>query len=242
MIELTGKYNTTKIFTDTVDQATISQIYTLINQDSLKNSRIRIMPDCHAGKGCVVGTTMTITDSVIPNLVGVDIGCGMLAIRLKEKRIELPAFDSVVRKNIPSGGSVYDSPVLSNPRLADLKFKGKNAPLREDLANLSLGTLGGGNHFIELDRDSNGFIWLVIHTGSRHLGIEVCGYYQKAAYAAFEQRHYNENILPKKNATVEQLKKEGRQRDIPRELDKIAAQYRGWKPSVPLIWPIARAA
>ena len=110
MTELYGKYNSAKVFTDTCDQATVAQVTNLLNQSCVAELQIRIMPDCHAGAGCVIGTTMTITDKVIPNLVGVDIGCGMLATKLKEKRIDLPKFDSISQAEIPAGMKMRTSP------------------------------------------------------------------------------------------------------------------------------------
>lgn len=232
MIELNGKYNTAKVYIDTLDNPTMSQIITMCNQEKFKDSQIRIMPDCHAGTGCTVGTTMTIKDAVIPNLVGVDIGCGMLAVKLKEKRIDLPAFDSIVRKNIPSGGSVHDSPRMTGPDLEELRCYGK-AKIRETLAYCSIGTLGGGNHFIELDKDSNGDIWLVIHTGSRHLGIEVCGYYQKTAYEVIKFIVNNGNLKTKTQELIEQMKSEGRHTEISKEIKKFKEHYTEINPDVP---------
>ena len=116
MFELTGKHNHAKIFANQIDATTISQLHELLNQESISSSRIRIMPDCHAGKGCVIGTTMTIQDSVIPNLVGIDIGCGMLTIKLADKYIDLPGFDHLIREYVPNGGNVHKTPV-HNPNL-----------------------------------------------------------------------------------------------------------------------------
>ena len=110
MITIEGKFNSAKVFTDTCDQATVAQVTNLLNQSCVQGSQIRIMPDCHAGAGCVIGTTMTIQDKVIPNLVGVDIGCGMLATKLKEKRIDLPKFDSVSQAEIPAGMRMRSTP------------------------------------------------------------------------------------------------------------------------------------
>ena len=116
MIEIQGTCNTAKVFTDTADEATISQIKTFCDQEAFKDSKIRIMPDCHAGKGCTVGTTMTITDKVIPSVVGVDIGCGILSVKLKEKRIDLPKLDSVIHQYVPSGFNRH------NEIIADFDF------------------------------------------------------------------------------------------------------------------------
>ena len=105
MLQLEGKYNTAKVYADNIDNSTISQIISILNIESFKDSTIRFMPDCHAGKGCTVGTTMTIHDKVVPNIVGIDIGCGVLAIKLKETRIDLPSLDSIIKKYVPSGAS-----------------------------------------------------------------------------------------------------------------------------------------
>lgn len=330
MIELKGKYNTAKVFTDNIDSETIGQIVTLLNQESVKGSQIRIMPDTHAGKGCVIGTTMTIADKVIPNLVGVDIGCftgdtevfvaggawveikklvdrgiftvdsydmetkqfvtskaiakktrenaqlvrveyhsvsifgqktfevyctpdhnflvrideheehwveakdlscgdelvsedhkiivegvystdrvedvycltvedthtflidgsvvvhncGMTAVKLQEDSIDLPALDNVIRRYVPSGAKVNsaEKPMQTTLNARDLRCY-EGAGINDGLAYRSVGTLGGGNHFIEVDRDSEGNLWLVVHTGSRNLGLEVCNYYQDLAYS-----------------------------------------------------------
>lgn len=198
MLELKGKYNTAKIFTDNVEPKTIGQLMNLLNQEFMSNNKIRIMPDCHAGKGCVIGTTMTITDKVVPNLVGVDIGCGILTVKLKEKRIDLPKLDSVIKKCIPSGS--YQSKNLmrdakhsltSDLRLEELILIGKrHSKVKLDKAFLSCGTLGGGNHFIEVDKNPEGNLYLVIHTGSRLLGTEVCNYYQQEAYDRYASQDY----------------------------------------------------
>ena len=180
MIELNGKYASAKIFTDLVDGASISQVQTLLGQKFVEGSQVRMMPDIHAGAGCTIGTTMTITSAVCPNLVGVDIGCGMLVIPLAEKEIDLPMLDDVIRKYIPSGFSKRDKAHVFAfiTRLNELRCKKHvNIPLAE----ISIGTLGGGNHFIEVDRDDEDNLYLVIHTGSRHLGLEVANYYQNLA-------------------------------------------------------------
>lgn len=233
MLELRGKYNTCKVFTDNIENAAIGQLTALLNQESVANSKIRIMPDCHSGAGCVIGTTMTLTDKVVPNLVGVDIGCGMLAIKLKEKRVDLTKLDSVIRKYIPSGGSVHEETRedYTSLRVDNLRCFGK-AKIRPDLAYKSVGTLGGGNHFIELDKDSNGDLWLVIHTGSRHLGIEVCNYYQDLAYIKIKDAYNNGSKKEKIDKVINKLKAEGKQREISKELEKFNKSYREEKPPI----------
>lgn len=182
MIELTGKYNTAKIFTDEVDQASMSQVFELLNQPFVENSHIRMMPDIHAGAGCTIGTTMTILGKVCPNLVGVDIGCGMLVIPLEEREIDLEKLDYVIHKFIPAGFCKRSEPHgLLKAGHVDVLLRKIKAEVNIPMAELSLGTLGGGNHFIEVDKDDNGQLYLVIHTGSRHLGLEVANYYQQKA-------------------------------------------------------------
>ena len=183
MIELTGKYNSCKIFTETIDSSATGQLIALMNQEVVKESKIRIMPDVTAGKGSTVGTTLTFTDKIIPNIVGSDIGCGILCIKLKEKRIDLPKFDSVVNNNIPSGADINKESKESKTsvNIEDLRCY-KTIAAKENYCYRSIGTLGGGNHFIELDKDTDGNLYLLIHSGSRNLGTLVCNYYQKAAF------------------------------------------------------------
>lgn len=180
MIEIKGKYATAKVFADTAEASAIGQITALCDQPFAENSRIRIMPDVHAGKGCSIGTTMTVTDKIVPNLVGVDIGCGMETVKLKEKRVDLPKLDSFIRKQIPSGFSVRERPPRGHGRM-DIEQLRCFRKVDTRRALESLGTLGGGNHFIEVDKDEDS-LYLVIHTGSRNLGLCVAEYYQKLAY------------------------------------------------------------
>ena len=380
MIELKGKHNTAKVFTDNIDSATIGQVTALLNQESILDSKIRIMPDTHAGAGCVIGTTMTLKDKVIPNLVGVDIGCftgdtlvwtgrgykqikelakrkdyfaidsfdmeekkfvvssgiakltrrnaklvkvtygadfckkisvrctpdhkflvstnpdvyydnaqtkliwveakdlengmrlvaednsvfvkevksldnmedvycltvpkehnftidggvivhncGMLAIKLQEKSINLPELDSVIKKYVPCGGNVHTEPKVMKSYI-DVKhlncYGKKNANIRDILAYQSVGTLGSGNHFIEVDKDSYGYLWLVIHTGSRHLGLEVCNYYQNLGYERIKAKAVgiladDEFAAKKRKDLIADLKQHGQHRLIPEKLEKF---------------------
>lgn len=210
MIELRGKYNDCKIFTDNVDNVTIGQIIELLNQESMKESVIRIMPDTHAGKGCVIGTTMTLKDKVIPNLVGVDIGCGMLAVKMNTKEIDFEVLDKGIREQIPAGFNVRDKGYKWE---ALDKIK---APFNRDRAEKSVGTLGGGNHFIEVDRDTDGYLWLVVHTGSRHLGVEVCKHYQELAYNKLQTNRGAEILR-----IIEEAKREGKANEIEKRLKKV---------------------
>lgn len=208
MLEINGKYNYAKIFTDVVDEASIAQVIQLCNQEFASGSCIRMMPDIHAGAGCTVGTTMTITDKVVPNLVGVDIGCGMETICLKEKHIELQKLDKVIQAKIPSGFRIREKAhsYLQQIELSELYCYKKINPLR---AEKSLGTLGGGNHFIEVDRDDEGNLYLVIHSGSRHLGLEVASYYQNEAY-----KRLNGSSKVDEEKLIQKLRQEGREKEI----------------------------
>ena len=187
MIEIKGTYTAAKVFTDNLEQTAGGQIKNLCEQPFIAGSKIRIMPDVHAGKGCTIGTTMTIKDYVVPNLVGVDIGCGMLTVQLEEKEIDFSKLDGFIRENIPYGRDVRERTHRSHGRmrLDELRCYKK---VNIHRAKESLGTLGGGNHFIEVDKDNDGNLYLVIHTGSRNLGLRVAELYQKKAYNAIGGR------------------------------------------------------
>lgn len=181
MIEIRGKYNTAKVFTGNIEAGAREQIKQLCDQGFCEKSVIRIMPDVHAGAGCTIGTTMTVRNTVVPNLVGVDIGCGMETLKLAAKEIDLEKLDRIIYQNIPSGFDIRSKahPYSEGVRLENLRCK-KHMDLRRAL--MSVGTLGGGNHFIEAARDDDGFVYIIVHSGSRHLGKEAAEYYQKKAY------------------------------------------------------------
>ncbi len=242
MIEVKGTYNTAKLFTDTADDVTIAQVRNLMNQPSVEGAKVRIMPDCHAGAGCVIGTTMTITDKVIPNLVGVDIGCGMLATKLKEERVNLPKFDSVSQAEVPAGMKMRRTQHsrVDEISVADLAcYKKKNCHVSEEVFRLSLGTLGGGNHFWELDRDEEGGIWLVVHTGSRRSGKDVAEYYQRQAFEHLNMtgEKYKAALAEKREAFIDQMKAEGREKELGKLLPKWHAAQE--KPEVTVPYEVA---
>lgn len=374
MIELNGAYNSCKVFTDNIENTAIGQLIALMNQEFIHGSKIRIMPDCHAGSGCVIGTTMTLTDKVVPNLVGVDIGCftgdtpvwcsagyyrtikdlaekndtfytdsfdlergvfvmslatafktrenaelvevtygkdikirctpdhkfltcyenngmlhysnetfiwveaanlkpgtrlvaedsnitvksvrkleeredvyclnvpnvhnfsikggvivhncGMLAVKLKETTVDLNQLDKVIRQYVPFGGDIHDKAIASS------KVDQLHANINLDKAMKSLGTLGGGNHFIELNKDAEGNLWLVIHTGSRHLGIEVCNYYQKLGYEQLKEK-FNGKWSDIVKETTSRMLTEGRKKEISGELARLKKEYGNKKISIP---------
>ena len=215
MIEIQGKFNTAKIFTDVVDNASIAQVQELCNQAFTAGSRIRLMPDIHAGKGCTIGTTMTITDKVVPNLVGVDIGCGMETTRIQESYMELQKLDKLIYEKIPSGFSIRDR---AHRYLSQIDLNELCCAKHVDLlrAEKSIGTLGGGNHFIEVDKDDEGNLYIVVHSGSRHLGVEVASYYQEAGYKVLN-RTDDASI----EVIITQMKAEGREKEIQKTLKKL---------------------
>lgn len=196
-----GKYTSAVVYSDTAEDSALGQVQALCDQPFAKDSKIRLMPDIHAGKGCTIGTTMTYTDKICPNIVGVDISCGMLVVQLKENRVNLPELDSCIRKNIPAG--------YRQIRKKTHKFA-RDSRIEELIGypgdymycQRSLGSVGSGNHFCELDKDDEGNLYLVIHSGSRNPGSNICKWYQDKAYKRLKQqyqsginviiRHYNE--------------------------------------------------
>ena len=180
MIEIQGQYNSATVFTDNAESSAVAQIQHILNQPFVVDAKIRIMPDVHAGIACTVGLTMTITDKVVPNFVGVDIGCGMLTTLLKDKRIDCNQLDKAVHQYIPAGFNVRSTPHHFSEDI-DLTMLRCARHVDIDRAIFSVGTLGGGNHFIELGQDDGGQLYLIVHSGSRNLGRQVCDYYQNAA-------------------------------------------------------------
>ncbi len=211
--------NEVVIYAETFEYEAYDQIKRLTNYSEYLNSKIRIMPDAHAGKACTVGTTMTIGESVTPALVGADIGCGMLVVELKDKEIDFAKLDGIIGIKVPTGFTVHEKPKAKFDFDRMHCSKDKNIDLVRAL--MSIGTLGGGNHFIEIDySEKDDKYYLVIHTGSRKLGGDVCKHYQDMAYhGANEMKHVKANLEAK-------LKAEGKTKDIEAELKKVQ------KPSV----------
>lgn len=181
MITIQNTYNTAIVYADAVDSGAEGLIRALCGSPVSQGSSIRIMPDVHAGKGCAVGTTMTIRDRVAPGLVGVDIGCGMTALKVSAKRLELQKLDKLVHEKIPAGRMIH-STLHRFAEQANLEVLRCRRHIQWDKALSAIGTLGGGNHFIELDRGEDGAYWLIIHSGSRHLGVETASYYQNESF------------------------------------------------------------
>lgn len=215
MIEINGKYGNAKIFTNNIDEKVSSQINQMLESPVAIDANMRIMSDVHFGAGCVIGTTMKIVDKVVPNFVGVDIGCGVLVQKIGRTGIDLERLDKVVRKNIPSGFEIRnrEHPLASCVNLDDLICK--DGLKKFNRFSLGIGTLGGGNHFIEIASDENGYNYLIIHTGSRNLGKQVADYYQQKAYEELK----NNTIT--KDEIIAQLCHLGREQDIERTLKSV---------------------
>lgn len=218
MFEVKGKYNKAVVYAESVEGGAIRQIQTLCDQEFVRGSKIRIMPDVHSGAGCTIGTTMTIEDKVVPNLVGVDIGCGMEVIKLENRHIELRKLDRLIHEKIPCGFDIRTKEHAFNDDidLSRLKCKGEVNLVR---ARRSIGTLGGGNHFIEANVNSKGDLYIVVHSGSRHLGHEVARLYQEEAFKSL-----NKNTKTDLDKYIKELKATGRKKDIQKELKRIKGQ------------------
>jgi len=176
---ITGTYNSAKVYTDNLEPSAAAQIQAIVDCEVFAGSNICIMPDVHAGIGCTIGMTMTFTDRIVPNFVGVDIGCGMLTLNLGKVEIDLPRFDNQVKRSVPSGFHIRNNchPFVKNTGINKLICPDVTLARARD----SVGTLGGGNHFIELAKDDDGDVYLVIHSGSRNMGKQIAEYYQKIA-------------------------------------------------------------
>lgn len=203
-----------KIYAKTIEHEAIEQIYRMAKSEAYNDCLIRIMPDCHAGKGCTVGTAIKINNKIVPNTVGVDIGCGMLVCELGNIDIDLHKLDEIINTKVPYGFASHSEPFINPAYYAVEKlYCAKDVNIVNSLRQL--GSLGGGNHFIEVNIDDENNKYLVIHSGSRHLGVEVCNYYQNIAYKSLNEMGFIKQRL------IDKLKQEGREKDIQRELKQI---------------------
>ena len=217
-----------KIFTDNIEQEAVEQIGLLLNQKPFENCKVRIMPDVHAGKGCVIGFTADLGDKVIPNIVGVDIGCGMLCVELGKIELDLEKLDKIINDYIPAGRNIREHKLFNFEPINELYCLRELKETKK--FNRAIGTLGGGNHFIEIDVDDEGNKYLVIHTGSRNLGKQVADYYQKLA---IELCSGKEEMYQRKEEIIKTYKEQGRKSDIQKALKEIEKQYRDNKPDLP---------
>ena len=217
-----------KIFTKNIEDEAIKQIDLLLEQEPFKDCKVRIMPDTHAGKGCVIGFTADLGDKVIPNIVGVDIGCGMLCVELGNIELNLEELDNVINEYIPAGRDIREQKLTDFEKINELYCLRE---LKETKRfNKAIGTLGGGNHFIEIDRDEEDNKYLVIHTGSRNLGKQVAEYYQDLAIQLCSGK---EEMFSKKEEIIKTYKEQGRKSEIQKALKELEKQYKENKPDLP---------
>lgn len=217
-----------KIFTNNIEQEAVYQIELLLAQDAFKDCKVRIMPDVHAGKGCVIGFTADLGEKVIPNIVGVDIGCGMLCVSLGQTDIDFEKLDNVIRSYVPSGRDVHDGRIIRFDELQDLKCYRELRDTKR--LERSIGTLGGGNHFIEVDVAEDGYKYLVIHTGSRNLGKQVADYYQNLA---FELMSGKDKLYEEQDRIIEEYKATGRKSEIQNAIAELHRNFKAVNPNIP---------
>ena len=226
MIEIIGKFNTAKCFATTLEDVAREQSAAVCDTEAFASSRIRIMPDVHAGKGCTIGTTMTVTDKIVPAMVGVDIGCGMYTVYLGKIDIDFERVDEAAHF-IPSGRNVWEG----RSERFDLTELRCYRDLRDTRRlERSLGTLGGGNHFIEIDVDDDGGKYLVIHSGSRNLGTQVAEHYQNLA---IDLNAGKEDYYRRREEIIRTYKEQGRRAEIQSTLKALEKEYAAKVPALP---------
>ena len=213
-----------KVYARTLDEAASKQVQEISQSEAYGDCQIRIMPDCHAGKGCTIGTVIEVKERIVPNTVGVDIGCGMFVTEIGAHNIDLQKLDEVINKYVPAGFNIHEKPVIG--KWAQLRMREMmlsmncRQALDIDGALRAVGTLGGGNHFIEVGRNADGHHWLVIHSGSRNLGKRVCDYWQKVA----EQKYMSNSEQCRQ--LIDTLKAEGRTQEIQEALKNLKPKVR----------------
>ena len=231
MLEIKGKMNTAICYAKVIEDVAIEQIKRMCDYELTAGNKVRIMPDVHAGKGCTIGTTMTVTDKACPNIVGVDIGCGMYTVKLADKSLDFEKIDEACHY-IPSGRSVWDG---RRERFDIQELKCYRAMKDTKRLARSLGTLGGGNHFIEIDKAADGAHYLVIHSGSRNLGKQVAEIYQQLA---IDLHAGKEDYFIRREEIIRTYKEAGRRAEIQNALKELAKEYTAKTPDVPedLCW------
>lgn len=228
MINIRGKFADAIVYAQTAEQSAIDQIELLCSQEFAKDAKIRIMPDVHAGTGCVIGFTANLGDMVIPNIVGVDIGCGMLCVKLGNMDIDFNKLDGIIRKYVPCGTEVQEGRLIKYTAIQQLHcYRSLKDTKRIER---SIGTLGGGNHFIEIDSDEDGCKYLVIHTGSRNLGKQVAEYYQNMAYDILCGK---DKLFEEQKRIIEEYKAEGRRDEIRAAIKTLKADFKAEATDIP---------
>lgn len=209
-----------KIFTNNIEPKALNQIYNLVKQPAFSNCKIRIMPDVHAGAGCVIGFTADLGDKVIPNIIGVDIGCGMKVIELGNIDIDFEHLDKVIKECVPSGKNTHSGRIIKFDELQNLYCYRELKDSKR--IERSIGTLGGGNHFIEIDRDDDNNKYLIIHSGSRNLGKQVAEYYQNLAVEIMQGK---DELYEKQEQLIKDYKKQGRKKEIESAIKELHKKF-----------------
>lgn len=209
-----------KIFTENIEPEALNQVYTLIKQPAFADCKVRIMPDVHAGAGCVIGFTADLGEKVIPNIVGVDIGCGMLTVELGNIDLDLATVDQIIRAKVPSGRNVHEGRPFAFDRLKELRCYRELKDTKR--LERSIGTLGGGNHFIEVDVDEDDTKYLIIHTGSRNLGKQVAEYYQNLAIEIMQGK---DELYAKQEQLIAEYKAQGRRKEIQKAIKELHRKF-----------------
>ena len=220
MIILEGKFAKCKVFTNELDSESQKQLIDILNHPMSKDTIIRVMPDVHAGAGCVVGFTSTLSDKIVPNIVGVDIGCGVLTAVLEDFNVDLKELDDFIRTTIPLGMNIHESDLYSSmTKITDeIKHVSDVTGQDYDYVIRSLGTLGGGNHFLEVEKGKQ-FCYLTIHTGSRNFGLKIAVFHQKKA-----EKFYKDKVKKEIKIKIEEIKRNFKGKEIEREILKLKSQ------------------
>ena len=223
-IIIKGKHNNATVFSHTAETSAIGQIISLCNLEFFKDSKIVFMPDLHAGAGCVIGTTMTITNKVVPNFVGVDIGCGMFTVILGKPHIDLPAIDNFIKHQIPHGSKNNKEPQYNYVKEINDLICIRDLIKGAKIFNKAIGSLGGGNHFVEINEGKDGTKYLVVHSGSRNMGLKIAKHYQKKAFDY--HNGIDEEFEIAKKTLISEYKLAGKRKQIGNALDVLQKKHR----------------
>jgi len=230
-IKITGQYNTAKVYSHTAESQAIGQIISLCNLEFFADSNIVFMPDLHAGAGCVIGTTMTITNKVVPNFVGVDIGCGMFCVSIGKGSLNLTEIDNFIKHQIPHGHRNNKEPQYNYTNKIQELICMRDLPKAAKTYNLAIGSLGGGNHFIEIAENSDNEKYLIVHSGSRNMGLQIAKHYQRKAFDY--HNGINDDFEKEKKELVKEYKETGKRNQIQNALDVLEKKHRRESTTIP---------
>ena len=230
-IEITGQYNTAKVYSHTAESQAIGQIISLCNLEFFADSNIVHMPDLHAGAGCTIGTTMTITDKVVPNFVGVDIGCNLFCVNIGRGSLNLTEIDNFIKHQVPHGHRNNKEPQYNYISKIQELICIRDLPKAARTYNLAIGSLGGGNHFIEISIDKDRNVYLIVHSGSRNIGLQIAKHYQRKAFDY--HNGINDDFEKEKKELVKEYKETGKRNQIQNALDVLEKKHRRESTTIP---------